>query len=341
MSAYRGFVSVNCAPPGVSWIGIYDSGGVRRGRIKLPSRMLSPSGEKKYSFGCVSDAHTFTNASYVDDKTANDDLTRALSFFSKNADFTCICGDFTCHGSDAELTHYKSLADASCGGKEVFAMAGNHESIFSTVTDSALMAATGHPRLYTHEHGNDIFIMCGCSSNSVQFTTDDLTWLQEVLEENRNRRCFLFVHAFLRGADYCGDCTELYTFDMLSGAAGETFKSLLSHYKNVIYFHGHSHELFEMQEYCRSLPGKPPCCYDNALGCHSVHIPSLAIPIDVSSGERVIVSGESQGYLVDVYDDAVLLRGRDFVRGVWLPYAIYRLDTPLVNVEAGSWRNPA
>lgn len=337
---FSGLIPVNCAPPGSRSIGLYDSGGTRRGRIKVPDRMLAPAGAKLYSFGCVSDAHTFTSASYVDDVTANDDFQKALTFFRENADFTCVCGDLTCHGNLGEFQNYKALVDGHSGGKPVYAMAGNHEHLAEICTDDLLTTYTGHPRRYAHSHGDDVFIMCGASGFYDQFTKEDLQWLYAALEANRNKRCFLFVHPFLKGSEYCGDSVEMYPFDMLGGTYGQVFKSLLSHYLNVIYFHGHTHEMFQMQEYCQSLPDKPPSCYDNTLGCHSVHIPSLAIPIDISGGTRVVKSGESQGYLVDVYENEVLLRGRDFARDLWLPTATYKLDTTRKTIAAGTYSDP-
>lgn len=39
-------------------------------------------------------------------------------------------------------------------------------------------------------------------------------------------------------------------------------------------------------------------------------------------------------YVIDVYENGVHLRGRDFVKGEFLPIASYWLDTTLQNIEA-------
>ena len=45
----------------------------------------------------------------------------------------------------------------------------------------------------------------------------------------------------------------------------------------------------------------------------------------------------SEGYVVDVYTDGIHLRGRDFVKGKFLPIASYWLDTTLQTVEPGTY----
>jgi hypothetical protein len=42
---------------------------------------------------------------------------------------------------------------------------------------------------------------------------------------------------------------------------------------------------------------------------------------------------------VDVYDNGIMLKGRDFTAGKYLPIATYWLDTSLKTVEAGTYRD--
>lgn len=315
---YKGFISQNCSLPNINTIGIYDGNGNRKGTIKVPTRMQAPTGNKLYSFGVGADAHTFLNASYTEGTTANEDFIRALNWYKTVADFLCLCGDLVSYGL-ADLPYYKQLVDENSGNMPVYPIAGNHEYWGDTVTSDILETYTGHPLCYTFEYGNDVFIMCGSASADYQFTTEILQWLYETLETNRNKRCFLFVHAPILG--YSGDPTNLYPFDMLSGTTGEVFQNLLRHYKNTIYFHAHTHILYESQTFTQNNDISN-CIYDNSLGIHSIHIPSLAIPIDVTSGSRVVVSEKSQGYLVDVYENEILLKGRDFIEEKYIATAI-------------------
>jgi hypothetical protein len=110
----------------------------------------------------------------------------------------------------------------------------------------------------------------------------------------------------------------------------------LSHYKNIVFFHGHSHLKFYLQEYDELAN------YDNMRGSHSVHIPSLAVPREDITGDGVAddIEAGSEGYVVDVYENGIHLRGRDFVKGEFLPIASYWLDTTLQDVAAGTYQDP-
>ena len=87
-----------------------------------------------------------------------------------------------------------------------------------------------------------------------------------------NKRCFIFEH--VRPQDGCGNTFGIYNYDIWGGTEQTVFESLLRHYHNVILFHGHSHLKFYLQY------GSDVANYDNIFGCHSIHIPSLAVPRD-------------------------------------------------------------
>jgi hypothetical protein len=77
--------------------------------------------------------------------------------------------------------------------------------------------------------------------------------------------------------------------------------------------------------------------YDKVFGCHSVHIPSLSVPRDVNGSTYATIYAESEGYVVDVYENGIHLRGRDFVKGEFLPIASDWLDTALQTIPAGTY----
>lgn len=333
---FKDLIAENCAPSGVDRIGFYRDG-IKEYELHIPEHMKAPTGTKLYSFGAISDIHTFSDNSYTNDITANDDYIRALGFYKNNVDFLCICGDLTCYGT-SDLSHYKTLTDQNKGTLSVYAMAGNHEWWGSGITDEIMQEYTGHPIYYSFSHNEDVFIMCGVARNdSTQFTQEELQWLYETLEANRNKRCFLFCHPMIIG--YSGDPTSIYPFNMIRDTYGQVFISLLQHYKNTIYFHGHSHILFESQKYTQSN-NIPNCIIDKHLGIYSVHIPSLAIPIDITSGYRAVQSEQSQGYVIDVYDNEILLKGKNFIKDKYISTGIYKLNTHITPIEEGTYNDP-
>lgn len=324
MSMYKGFIPENVAPKDARRIGIYDTNGNRVGQIPLESLTFPDAGVKLYSFGLLSDAH-------VQYDTALADLQRALAYLTdeENVVFTCICGDLTSDGTDAQLTEYKNAVSAYL----VYTMMGNHD-VRANLMDS-IQNYTGKPNYFSITHGNDVFIFVG---NVADWTTNvlstaELQWLYETLEANRNKRCFLFEH--IRPTNGCGNALGLYqrsTTDW-GGTCGAVFESLLSHYKNIVFFHGHSHLKFCLQERDKMAN------YDNLRGSHSVHVPSLAVPRDdiTGDGKSDDIYAESEGYVVDVYENGIHLRGRDFVKGEFLPIASYWLDTTLQTIPAGTY----
>lgn len=326
MATYTDFIPENVALPNTRRIGIYNSNGNRVGFVPLATLTPPSMGQKQYSFGALSDVHIVY-------QTASSDFQKALTYLNETEDvvFTCICGDLTDNGTAEQLAQYKAVVDAYSPDTPVYAMAGNHEAYSTQPT--LLEQYTGKPLYYSFEHGNDVFIMCGCYSwsNDGVFTQPYLQWIYETLEANRNKRCFIFEHVMPWGDS--GNPGGLYSFDMFSGTKGSVFQSLLKHYKNTVLFHGHSHTKFSLQRVDEKAN------YSCALGYRSVHIPSLAVPRDIAGSSLSDIYADSEGYVVDVYENGIHLRGRDFVKGEFLPIASYWLDTTLQTVEAGTYRD--
>lgn len=113
----------------------------------------------------------------------------------------------------------------------------------------------------------------------------------------------------------------------------------MKHYKNVVWFHGHSHLKFYLQEIDKKAN------YSAADGYKSVHIPSLSVPRDIQSGALTTIYADSEGYQVDVFEDKLVLRGRDFIDngqdGTWMPIATYKIDMPIVEVAEGTFTDPS
>lgn len=363
---YSGFIAENIAPPNATGLRLLDSSGAELASSKLPQRMLYPADERQYSFLALSDVH-------ITYDTATTDFQRALQFAeaeSNNVNFTCICGDLTGYGTASQMSQYKAIVDANALTKPVYAISGNHETINAAVIDSYVEQYTSKPLYYSFGIGadgllkendfahtgktygdtvQDVFIMVGnyaCYDQTkkdfvagTQFSTAELQWLYETLEANRAKRCFVFQHIFPWGG--VGNAGGYYKSNFWRGTTEATqkqadcFEALMTHYKNVVWFHGHSHLRFCLQEIDKKAN------YSSADGYRSVHIPSLSVPRDIASGSLTTIYAESEGYQVDVFSDKIVLRGRDFIdneqNGTWLPIATYQLDTTLQTIEAGTF----
>lgn len=329
---FTDMIPQNVAPQDAVRIGIYERSGKKVGKFALQHLAFPNLGQKLYSFGVLSDVH-------LQQTTGTTDFQRALTYLNDSEDvaFTCVCGDLSQDGTETQLTEYKTYVDTYSLNTPVYSITGNHDIYSGLDVKNVISNYTGNPLYYSFVHGNDVFIMVGIIGETTLFADGELQWLYDTLESNRNKRCFVFMHVF-PGTETevtCGNAYGLY-HNYCWGNATQTavFESLMAHYKNVVFFHGHSHMEFEMQSADCQYAN-----YDESAGYRSVHIPSItAIRQDTNSdGTAEYNTAGSQGYVADVYTNAIVLRGRDFVGEKFIPVAIYCIDTTLASVSANGY----
>lgn len=327
------FIPQNKAPKNNDYISVYNGtefiGKVNVGKLKMPAL-----GNKLYSFGALSDVH-------VNSTSAQEHFKQAVTYLNdvENVNFICVAGDLTNEGTDAQLKAYSDYVKEYSPNTPVYEVVGNHElqSRTSEAPFDFLVPYTGHNLYYTLEKGDDLFVFFGMSgwysyTQSSIFSQTSLQWLYEVLEANRNKRCIVFEHCPRfdgSGKPY----PPAPTGDLLVTGTGPVFQSLMEHYKNVIWFHGHTHISFEAQKDVSWAN------YDRMFGCQSVHIPStMAVKTINSTGDGYNGdSSKGMGYVVDVYEKNIVLRGRDFVNEKFLPIATYYLDTKLQTIAPNTF----
>lgn len=339
---YKHFTPQNIAPKGTRRIVAYKDGKEVCG-IPLGG-LTPPNGEPLYSFGLVSDIHLFHLSS---DWNPNAKFDNALSYFEdRGCDFCVVCGDLTQTGlylrtvendpsttyaDDSQMAKYKEICDRH-PNLPVYEIAGNHESYYSMPISDNLAKweeYTGKNILhYAVEHKSDVFIFCGQSRGSVPITDEAFAFLSDTLSANSKKRCFVFVHPIWR--DDSGDANGVYVNESSAGgpllsywSRGEELKTLLAQHSNTILFHGHTHIKFEEQKKDKNLN------YTTRNGFKSVHIPSLSRPRDIIDGALKYAPSESQGYIVDVYEDCIVLNGMDLINNIPVPLGTYQIDTTL------------
>ena len=327
---YTHFIQQNAAPAGAKRIGVYDSDGNQVTTIPL-GRLTPPGGNPLYRFGLVSDIHLYPLAAvewHPETKFDN-----ALAYFESEGCAFCVqCGDYTQTGlymegdadnlAPAQYAKYKEICDSHT--IPVYGITGNHENYVVPITNNLeeLKYYTGDDLYYTVAQGNDLFIFLGQPSAGEVMGNDALTWFADILEANQDKRCFVFVHSYIE--EDSGDPKDFRENSIFeTWGYKNDFLSLLRQYDNVILFHGHSHMKFECQKEDETAN------YTEKNGFKSVHIPSLSRPRDLNTEteETPEDNAGSQGYIVDVYPDCIVLNGRDFVGGKWVPTGIIKIDT--------------
>ena len=312
---YRGLIPRNIAPVGAAGIGVYDAGGKRVGRIPL-GRLRRPSGEKLFSFGLVSDLHLTAERTET-----SDHFDQALSFFEEQGCVFCAhAGDMTNVGFWSELypeiylgqfAEYKRICDLH-PNLPVYGICGNHESYNKRITENLpeLEEYTGNGLYFSIEYGGDLFIFVGEPASYEAMNDEEFAWLKGLLESNPDKRCHVFTHYFV--ANDSGSTKNCYTCAF--GRREAEFKALMAAHGRAIHYHGHSHIKFECQEIDDTTN------YTEKNGFPSVHVPSVAESRNVvqqpdGSWTRVSEGACSQGYVVDVYEDRIVLNGWDFLAG--------------------------
>lgn len=343
---YRHFIPQNTAPSGAKRIGVYDASGNKVATVPL-GRMSPHTGTKLYSFGIVSDLHIYPLAAVA--WTPETKFDNALTYFENQGCAFCVaCGDLTNTGfylrtsestagteylDERQFAKYKEICDKHT--IPVYEIMGNHESYYGmpiTNNLTKMETYTGKGVLsYTVTQGNDLFILCGQPRDAAVMSDEDFQWLGETLEANKDKRCFVFIHSHIDdnvegGVEDSGNpafARENSIFGYWGATKTANFINLMKQYPNAILFHGHTHIMFEAQEF----DDDANISTENSF--KSVHVPSLGSPRRLISedGTWTAAESDSQGYIVDVYDDCIVLNGMDFVNNEYVPLGVYKIDT--------------
>ena len=344
---YNKFIAQNTAPQFATRIGVFNEDGTQVGHIPLAPAFVSDATNKLYSFAVLSDVH-------IGQKTAEEDFKNALTYLSRqtNISFICVAGDLTEDCTDDQLKTYKNIVDKYAGNVAVYAVPGDHdtEEYRGSSVGDVLKEYTGRNLNISGTKNQDVFLILGTNHGAEGrlFTREQLQWLQEKLEANRDRRCFILTHVRPEGTvggnqeqqmvavwdGKEGIPQKLQTADLWGGTEAEIFESLLNHYANAILMHGHSHIGLAVQEKIDAAN------YDGAAGYHSIHIPALFgnVTLDKNGNFHEDLDS-SEGLLVDVYADGIVVRGIDFIQRKSVPLATYYLNTQLEAVEAGTYED--
>lgn len=308
--------------------------------------------EELYVFGALSDTHQGTRYG-SEDIPYNHFVNAAKTLYQKGAIAIGICGDFSYNNTESEyILHANAIKEIYKDAPDmpIFTTTGNHESKFTGFSyewymqyarnvvdynssldytnlgkddlDYAVELPDGSVMLFLHQKYYDYG-----KSTSRLLDDDQLDWLGARLEEYKERTVFLFFHTFMD--EQVGDATSAnneYGLPMISSSVEyQKFDAYFKKYQNVVFFSGHSHWAFDSQ-LVTPKPGKTnhDKNIDNKNGTYAtmVHIPACSTPrVLVGSGE-----GRSEGYIVRVYNDFIVLEGYEFAKGETFAYATFIIE---------------
>jgi len=270
------------------------------------------------SFQVITDTHVTKDPEHVH----NRNLERALQDIAQNGQDSIgimHAGDVTDHGFPEEYDEWARIW-AKYEGQlpEVYCATGNHDIAQGVWSDrlARFLAATGSAGPYYDqwiegyhliflgtEEGLDLF----CSLSETQ-----LSWLDEKLgEQATSAPTFVFLHQPLLNT-VAGSLEEQRWYGVTQD---EELRAILAKHPHAILFTGHTHwELTAAHTYYKG-DGRLPAMFNAA---------SVAY---LWTDEDEHKDG-SQGYYVEVYEDRVLVRGRDFEQGTWVEAAQFTVLLP-------------
>ena len=262
-----------------------------------------------YSFGVLSDVHVDagSDGNFYDTNYATNDYRKAVKFFEdEGAEFVAYGGDMASGDPGVSEQDYRKVLEILQNAYiPHYMISGNHDYgyFFKALIESR--------KYYTVEKENDMFIFVNAQSRGATGGIDReiIDGVRALIENNPNKRIFLFFHYFIRNHGSGDGATDVkyYTGDTLGDnydqyPLSKEWADLIIGSPNVIFCHGHSHFRFQcvnVYEYNN---------YYHADGeCHSVHIPSCAVPREMTSDSTTVTNWPegSEGYMVRVFADRV------------------------------------
>ena len=347
-------------PDGAETVLAYKAG-VKVGTYEIPESKLPDNGEKLYSFGILSDVHfNRYNMSLTGDDAC---LTfpNALNFLDKfDVSLVGISGDISADGERDAFEKYNGIA--SNYDFPVYTCTGNHDvsDYFALENWQELMntgvygetkaegvknvAENGLDFVYAPEESSgDVFIFLSQykwdynRDESRILTDEQLNWLEAQLEAYKDTTVYLFFHTFLNNpvegeepkmgeGNLLNNKGHHYDLPFTEGCPDEVrFEDMMDKYENVVYFNGHSHWAYDMQEI---NPNLNIADYDGEYAT-MIHVSSVSSPRRTEANlddttEHYMRS--SEGMVAAVYEDCIVFTACEFLKGELLSYATYVVE---------------
>ncbi len=247
------------------------------------------------SFSAVSDTHIETNnpKSYM----AFNELLEGVKA-GENTDAVFYLGDNVMNGQILENLFFYAGVKAVMPEEKNFVLVGNHDigngqgnyDLYygNYLINNNYVLGNKIDKSYYYEVINGCYMICLASEelcvDTCIMSEEQLDWLKGVLDEatSKDAPIFVFNH---------------HPIFSLEGVEGDALIKLLSGYKNVLYIHGHTHDPLDEESFVTE--GE----------VSTINLPRSTETVDYEPGD---------GIVVEVYENEVLVRGRDFITGEWI-----------------------
>ena len=302
-------------PSEATGIDVYVSEGLSTSYfIEMDDTLKLKKSNYLYNFQVLSDLH-------IEEGAANHQshLLTALKEilqYAGNSEAVFTVGDNTNRGKDTDYILLQNtigqIFKEDITHPQIYFSMGNHEYMYASTYEQAIASFkeyTGMPNIY---YSVDIkgskFIVLGSNVKTLEgkIDTQQLEWLKNELSSvDKNKPTFIFVHQPLK--DTVSGSIGSQGWDGMRGEAS-TIKELLKDYPNAVVFSGHTH--WTLDSYQPALYGKK----QNASYVNAASVGYLWNDADAREPG-------SEGLFIEVYEDYILVKGREFVDRKWVSAA--------------------
>lgn len=270
-------------------------------------------------------------ASYLPDRTPNFDAAcEDLKNADSDIDALLVAGDIAENGLRCEYEYISEKLTDSGVDNYLFAV-GNHDvrlRLYSSTVKRFTQFANGlnanagselvlDKLSYTYDIDGYRFIIMGTDRTEFEesyFSDEQLAWLDQNLSEATadGKPAFVVCHqTFKNTHGLPGTWNSPIDAAGSVGDQSDALYEIMNKYENVIMLTGHLHT------------GIGQYTYEKLGNINSVNLPSLTI--NNKDGEY---NDAGIGFTMEVFDDSVLFRARNFAKGEYLPD--YDIEIPLV-----------
>ena len=295
--------------------------------------------ECRLSFAAISDPH-IESAEYNEDLAKYTDLTLNailpdFSRFDEKLDAFVIAGDITDHGYEEQWQKTEELLTSYDLADNIILAAGNHDTwtraeqgkTFKDLFTEYSSRITGREikELYysLEVKGYTFIVLCSEGDNvSGYFSDTQINWLKAELKKaaEKDKPIFVICHWPINQTHGLPQSFGDEDYNEMTGgmgAQGDIIEKALKEYDNVFLISGHIHAQLSNAE------TKEQFGYQNLESYGSFH--SLNLP-RVNTLSPVGYHWLGVGYNIEVYDDEVVFRARNYFSGNWIPEYNYTVE---------------
>lgn len=301
---------------------------------ELPENAGMVLGTPVAEFAVVSDVHI--NGTNTDHTRNFTQMLKDVAAISPNSSGIFVNGDISDDGSEVHYQTFMSLYNSVDGAADLYLGIGNHDlyesagkyntSLYDKKIETFCKYATlpdgTHPDSASYDFWLDgyhfIFVGTDSAAGWASHSKETLEWLDETIAEDYDpgRPVFLFLHQSVKDT-VAGGLTD--RGQQWHGVSNDSaFKAVVGKYPEAVLFNGHSH--WVMDSVSNAYLGDDS--YPNTFNTASVAYLWTDYTV---VGEGAYQKG-SEGYIVELYEDRIMVRGRDFYNGLWIPSAQYCIE---------------